>query len=108
MRPIVSNIGVPTYQLAKHLSGLLNQHTGKTAHQVKNSFQFIKILKSLKTNPGDLMINFDVVSLFTKVPVEDSLTLLSQHFNKDTLTLSKHVLTSTYFIADGQFYEQTV
>ena len=48
-----------------------------------------------------------LVSLFTKVPVEDSFTLLSQHFNKDILTLFKHVLTSTYFVADGQFYEQT-
>jgi len=41
------------------------------------------------------MISFDVVSLFTKVPVEDSLTLLSQHFYKDILALFKHVLTST-------------
>ena len=35
LRPIVSNIGAPKYQLSKHLSGLLNQHTGKTAHHVK-------------------------------------------------------------------------
>ena len=48
LRPIVSNIGAPTYQLSKHLSGLLNQYTGKTAHHVKNSFHFIRILESLK------------------------------------------------------------
>ena len=48
LRPIVSNIGAPTYQLSKHLSGLLNQHTEKTAHHVKNSFHFIRILESLK------------------------------------------------------------
>ena len=53
------------------------------------------------------MISFDVVSLFTKVPVEDSLTLLSQHFKEETLALYKHVLTSTYFRMDGQFYKQT-
>jgi len=41
LRPIVSNIGAPTYQLAKHLSGLLRQLTGKSAHHVKNSFHFI-------------------------------------------------------------------
>ena len=29
------------------------------------------------------------------------------NFNKDILTLFKHVLTSTYFVADGKFYEQT-
>ena len=53
------------------------------------------------------MVSFDVVSLFTKVPVEESLTLLSQHFNKDILALYKYVLTSTYFFVDGRFYEQT-
>ena len=107
LRPIVSNIGAPTYQLSKHLSGLLNQLTRKSPHHVKNSFHFIEILKSLKIKPGDLMVSFEVVSLFTKVPVEESLTLLSQHFNIEILALYKHVLTSTYFGIDGQFYEQT-
>jgi hypothetical protein len=36
-----------------------------------------------------------------------SLTLLSQHFNNEILALYKHVLTSTYFCIDSQFYEQT-
>jgi hypothetical protein len=107
LRPTVSNIGAPTYQLAKHLSGLLNQLTGKTAHHVKNSFNFIEILKSLQIKPDDLMVSFDVVSLFTKVPVEESLILLKQHFNNEILALYKHVLTSTSFCTDGQYYEQT-
>jgi len=81
LRPKVSNIGAPTYQLSKHLSRLFNQLVGKSAHQVKNSFHFIEILKALKIKPGDLMVSFDEVSLFTEVPVEESLTLLSQHFN---------------------------
>jgi len=53
------------------------------------------------------MVSFDVVSLFTNVPIVDSLELLSQHFEDDVLSLFKHVLTSTYFCFDGQFYEQT-
>jgi len=106
LRPTVSNIGTPTYQLSKHLSGLLNQLAGKSTHHIKNSFHFIEILKTLKIKPGDLMVSFDVVSLFTKVPVEESLTLLSQHFNNEILALYKHVQTSTYFCIDGQFYEQ--
>jgi retron-type reverse transcriptase len=53
------------------------------------------------------MVSFDVVCLFTKVPVEESLTLLARHFNNEILALYKHVLTSTYFCSDGQFNEQT-
>ena len=53
------------------------------------------------------MVNFDVVSLFTKVPVEDSLSLLGHHFTEDVLALFKFVLTSTYFCFNGQYFEQT-
>jgi hypothetical protein len=53
------------------------------------------------------MVGFDVVSLFTKVPVEDSLSLLSHHFMDDILALFKLVLTSTYFCVNGQYFEQT-
>ena len=53
------------------------------------------------------MVSFDVVSLFTKVPVEEAITLLSRHFKDEDLALYKHVLTSTYFCVDGQFFEQT-
>jgi hypothetical protein len=53
------------------------------------------------------MISFYVVSLFTKVPVKESHNLLSQHFKDEVLALFNHVLTSTYFCVEGQFYEQT-
>jgi len=53
------------------------------------------------------MVSFDVISLFTEVPVEDSLSLLSHHFTEDILALFKLVLTSTYFCFNGQYFEQT-
>jgi retron-type reverse transcriptase len=53
------------------------------------------------------MVSFDVVSLFTNIPIVDSLELLSHHFEDDVLALFKHVLTTTYVCFDGQFYEQT-
>ena len=106
-RSIVSNTGAPTYQLSKYLAGILIQLTGNSAHHVKNSFQFVQILKSLRVQPEDLMVSFDVVSLFHNVPIVDSLDLRSQHFEDNVLVLFKHVLTSTYFCFVGQFHEQT-
>jgi hypothetical protein len=97
----------PTYQLAKHLAGLLGQLTGNSPHHVQDSGQFIQILDTIKLQPGDLMVSFDIVSLFTNVPINDSLKLLSQHFQNDLLALFKHVLTSAYFSFDNEYYEQT-
>jgi hypothetical protein len=53
------------------------------------------------------MVSFDVVSLFTKVPINDSLSPLSHHFTDDILALFKLVLTSTYFSVNNQYFEQT-
>ena len=86
---------------------VLHQKSGHAHDHVKNSYHFIQILETLQVQPEDLMVSFDVVSLFTKVPVVDSLSLLSHHFRDGVLALFKHVLTSTYFCHDGQFYEQT-
>jgi retron-type reverse transcriptase len=53
------------------------------------------------------MVSFDVVSLFTTVPITDTLQFLGQHFEEDLLMLFRHVLTSTYFCFEGKFFEQT-
>jgi hypothetical protein len=37
LRPIVNNTGAPTYQLAKHLTGLLDQLTGNSTYHVKKT-----------------------------------------------------------------------
>jgi hypothetical protein len=52
------------------------------------------------------MVSFEVVSLFTRVPIRETMSLLSRHFEEDILTLFRHVLTSSYFCFAGQFYEQ--
>ena len=62
---IISNISAPTYQLSKYVAGLLNQLTGNSANHMKNSFQFVQTLKSLRVQPVDLMVSFEVVSLPT-------------------------------------------
>jgi hypothetical protein len=106
LRPIVSTIGSPTYHLAQHLAGLLNTYTCHSPHHVKNAVEFVQTLNSLRVNPHDIMVSFDVVSLFTKVPVNDTMYLLRQHFDEDILRLFHDVLTTSFFSFNGQFYEQ--
>jgi hypothetical protein len=67
---------------------------------------FVHTLGSLRVRAEDLMVSFNVASLFTQMLIAESLNLLS-HFSEDILALFRHVLTSTYFSVGGQFYEQT-
>jgi hypothetical protein len=53
------------------------------------------------------MVSLDIVSLFTKVPIRETMDLLRCHFEEDVLGLFRHVLTTSYFTFNGQFYGQT-
>jgi hypothetical protein len=41
------------------------------------------------------------------VPVKETMDLLGCHFEEDILGLFCHVLTTSYFTFNGQYYEQT-
>ncbi|KAJ4427431.1 hypothetical protein ANN_25053 [Periplaneta americana] len=107
LRPIVNAIGSPTYALAKYLSNLLKPSVGKTSSYIRDSSHFIEKIQTLKTRPGDIMVSFDVVSLFTRVPIIKTIDLLKNIFPEDIVALFQLVLTTTYFQWNGDFYEQT-
>jgi hypothetical protein len=69
---------------------------------MKKSADFIHTFGSLHAGPQDIMISFDVVSFFIRVPVREARSLLHCHFEEDILRLLHHVLTS-YFSFTGQF-----
>ena len=51
--------------MAKILTPLINSNN----LSIKNSFELIDRISNFKINDNDLMLSFDVVSLFTKIPV---------------------------------------
>jgi hypothetical protein len=52
------------------------------------------------------MVSLGVVSLFTRVPIRKTISLLSPHFDDEILRLLRHVLNASNFSFAGQFYEQ--
>ena len=69
LRPIVSFIDSPTYMLSKHLAQTLKPLIGNTDFTVKNSLDFCDQMKHVKLGEEDELVSFDVVSLFTSIPV---------------------------------------
>ena len=70
IRPIVSFIGSPTYNIAKMLSQVLTPFTNLSEEKVKNSYTAKERIKMIKCNNDDVMVSFDVKSLFTSVPID--------------------------------------
>jgi hypothetical protein len=85
LRSIVSTIGAPPYCLAQHLAKQLGEYVRNSPRHVKNSMEFINIIKSLRAGPEDILVSFDVVSLFTMVPIVEALCLLSRHSGENIL-----------------------
>ncbi|CAK9810876.1 hypothetical protein ANTPLA_LOCUS6713 [Anthophora plagiata] len=107
LRPIVSAIGSPTYNLAKYLTKILKPLTGKTTSHIQNSTHFIQKIQNIRLEPNDILVSFDVQSLFTNIPIQDSINILKNRIPNNLIPLVHHCLTSTYFLFQNQYYQQT-
>ena len=98
-------------KLAKYLAHSLRPFSGLTATYVKNSSHFIKIIKEATISEDDLLVSFDVVSLFTKIPIEDAIevikTLTEKGLPKDIPKMVEFCLQNCYFSWGGKLYERT-
>jgi hypothetical protein len=93
--------------LAQHSAHLLSGHTGHSPHHIKKFIEFVQVLSSLQVDTRDITVSFNIVSLFAKVPIKETMDLLGHHFEEDILGLFRRILTTSYFIFKGEFYRQT-
>ena len=119
LRAIVSCIGSPTYQLSKHITSLISPLAGHTSSHVKNSRHFTEMMGSVHVESDEILVSFDVSSLFTNVPVGEAVSIIRERLMEDETLgdrtslsperiadLLEMCLRSTYFSFGGNFYEQ--
>lgn len=116
IRPIVSSIKAPTYQLSKMYSRILKNVVGKTYRSIKNSFELAKKLRRVRLPKNHVLISLDVVSLFTKIPSELIYAAIHKKWNtikkftslpkEEFLEGLKIVIENCCFQFEGTFYKQ--
>ena len=67
IRPIVSFIASPTYNIAKLISKLLMPSTDKTPQKLKNTLRSKR--KVIIIPDSHILVSFDVKALFTSIPM---------------------------------------
>ena len=80
-RPILSAIGTPTCKLARFLVPMLEPLT-TNEYTNKDSFSFADELQSLDSKL--LMASFDIESLFTNIPLQETIDLFVENLFKDS------------------------
>ena len=112
--PILSAIGTPTYDLVKFLIPILEPLT-ENEYTVYDSFSFASEVN--KFNSKNLMASLDVQSLFTNIPLEDTIdnivndlfltTDKAHNFEREKITrLLTFAAYESFFIFDGEYYTQ--
>ena len=76
LRPIVSMVNTPVYNLAKYLDNLIKPMIPST-YCIKSNVQLMERLREFNIKPDDYCISFDVVSLFTNVPLNQTIQIVA-------------------------------
>ena len=119
LRPIVSSIGAVSYETSKELSKILKPLVGQSPYHVHNNQEFLQQLQEQKLGPDDIIMFYDVKALFTSVPIQPSIDIITKLLEKDPslhnrttmnikqiTSLLEFCLRSTYFTFQNKYYEQ--
>ena len=110
LRPIVSMLNTPSYKLAKFIDKMIKPHIPKQ-YCVENNKEFLEKLSQYEHKDGDYCISFDVVSLFTNVPLNETIEMITNglpdsNIPKKSLTSLLKCVTGGLFQYNNKLYSQ--
>ena len=120
IRPIVSYSGSPLHNVNKYIANILKAYVKDENNNAKNSTMFSTYIRNVSIEDDAIMVSFDVTSLYTNIPIIDTLNIIKDYVNNDDqftrktaipqdkfLNLVHLVLTTTWYTFNSQFYQQT-
>ena len=121
LRPIIAFGGSPTYALASALAKRLRPLVQNSTRMLKDSGDFVRRIHDIEILEGDVMVSFDIKSMFTSLPrdlvkqavfssLEESHSFLDNEklSQSELLGLVSLCLDSTFFRFRDKIYHQQV
>ena len=113
-RPVLSAIGTPTYNITKFCVAILKPLTTND-YTLKDKFELSNDI--LNQNPNLFMASLDTDSLFTNIPLDETINIIIEklfsedetvhNLNKDQFKCLLTLATKeSYFLFDGELYQQ--
>ena len=75
-RPVISMVGSSECKLAKFLDTIIKPYISDK-YMLHSSYEFLEKLQEINLNSHQVMISFDVKSLFTNVSLQEPVDLIS-------------------------------
>ena len=116
LRSVVSMIGTPEYELSKFLDNFIKPYI-PDRHLLKSTDHFVEKLKQIQFSKNQVMVSFDVLSLFTNVPLSETIELIADRiynednpnavpFNRDIFKKLMFLATQEIFMFNDRLYKQ--
>ena len=94
LRPIVSSIGSATYKVSKHVSNILTTYAKQLPSYIQNTMHFMEELREEEITEEEIMVSFDVKSMFTSIPRKDALEAIREIIDADEDFMSRTGMTT--------------
>jgi hypothetical protein len=98
LRPICDFRKSPSYKLAHYLNQILKTITSKSPYTLKNTYEYAQQIKNYEIHPDEILVSFDVKSLFTIVPTTITIQYIGERLNSDDEWKTMTSLTTTNMI----------
>ena len=116
LRPVVSMVNTSEYEIAKFLDELIKPNI-PDKYMLNSTSNFMDKLKSFGFSKTDKLVSFDVKSLFTSIPLNETIDIVSDcmydensknipPFPKSTFKKLLEYATGGYFLYKDQLYTQ--
>ena len=105
----MSATGSPTYELSKYLANILSP-LQNNKYTVKNSVSFVEKIRTMSVDPDEILVSFDVVSLFTCIPTHLAIEVVKERLDFDQSLLERtnlsiqNIVALLQFVLDNNFF----
>ena len=117
LHPIVSACGTFYYETAKSLASYLSP-LATNKHTINNTLDFADLLKDKTLEQDEIMVSYDVNSLFTEIPLDETIDyVIDQIYNEGKLAplmsktifkrLLERVTKGSVFSFNNKLYKHT-
>ena len=85
IRPIISAVGTYNCKLAKYHDSIIKPFQSNKDCMLKDPFDFVNRVSKVDLLDGDLIFSFDVESLFTNIPVRETVDIIIKRAYPDNI-----------------------